>query len=290
MTLFHRTRLARLVVVALAAATGLVGLSATSASAAVCNSVGISAVVDANGAGGGVSTACAKGSSAKKASAVFSAVGVEVDRNRDGSVCRVNGLPKEATCQGLGNQYWALFWSDGKKGTWVYAQQGDASLTVPKNGSVAWAWQSGSTKREPGAAPPVIKPTPKPTPKPTKKPEPTKPPAEPKPTRTTTAAAATARAEASASAKASASALAKVKATASASAGETPSGSASASAEPSATDQASPAVASAQEASSAFKPEDEHSGLPAWVPVGVIVVLGAAAGGAVWWRRRTGAA
>jgi hypothetical protein len=37
-----------------------------------------------------------------------------------------------------------------------------------------------------------------------------------------------------------------------------------------------------------FAPEDEHSGLPAWIPVTVILVLAVGAFGGLWWRNRTG--
>jgi hypothetical protein len=295
MTLTHRSRLAGLVAAALAAAAGVVGLSSTAASAAVCSSTGITAVVDYNdGAGGGITTACTKASGSRKAVAVFGAAGVSMKRNPDGSVCQVNGKPADANCSRLGNQYWGLWWSNGKNGAWAYSQSGVDSLTIPENGSVAWAWQGPSGKRQPGVAPPVVKETPAPAPKPTRTPRPTKAPAAPKPTKKATVAAAakaTARATATATTKARVSAKATAKAP-DASARARPSASASRSdgVEPSPSDQASPAVTSAQKANSAFTPKDEHSGLPTWVPVGVIVVLGGAAGGAVWWRRRTGAA
>lgn len=297
-----RSRLSGLVAVALVAAAGLVGLSSSPAAAAVCNAAGISAVVDAKGAGGGVQTACDRGSGSKNATAVFRDVGVAMRRNRDGSVCQVNGLPSNATCQGLGAQYWALFWSNGKDGRWVYSSQGVDSLTVPQNGSVAWAWQSSSGKRQPGAAPPVISgtssPGPTKTPKPTRSPQPTKAPTTPRPTRTAKPASPTTTAASSpASARASAKARAKHRARASAAPRhKAPSASASqssptASTAPRSSDDAIPDVTSDPKVDTKFTPAAEHGGgLPLWVPVGVLVAIAGAAGGTAWWRRRTGTA
>jgi hypothetical protein len=301
MTTVLRPRLAGLVAAALAAAAGLVGLSSAPASAAVCSSTGISSVVDFNdGAGGGIRTACNKVSGSKKAAAVFGATGVHMTRNRDGSVCQVNGKPAGADCVQLGSRYWGLWWSNGKDHNWVYSQQGVDTLTVPKNGSVAWAWQGSSGRRNPGVAPPVIKASPAPTKSSTKAPpkgsgggqgggsKATTVPKSPEPTKAATRAAK--RAAASATPSPARSRSPKHSASASAS----PSASASATASPSAAsstaaDDASPAVTSTEPASSDFTPDDENGGLPAWVPIGVIVVLAGAAGAAVWWRKRTGA-
>ena len=286
-----------LVVATLVAAAGLVGLATVPASAATCSTSGISAVVDANdGAGGGVLTRCDDVTGSRNAAAVFSDVGVSVERNPDGSVCKVNGKPASVNCGRLGTAYWGLFWSNGTDGEWIYSNFGDKALTVPKNGSVAWAWQSGSGERRPGAAPPVVKPAPKPTPKPTPKPapKPTKAPgggtgatkssgprvsaATPTATvRATPSRAATSTPTPSLSASPSGSGSATATATASAS----PSGTATP------TDEAS-SLSSSEQANGEFKPAEKPSGLPAWVPIVVIVGLAAAAGGSVWWRKRTG--
>ncbi len=45
-------------------------------------------------------------------------------------------------------------------------------------------------------------------------------------------------------------------------------------------------MTSTEPTSSDFAPTEEDGGLPAWVPIGVIVLLGGAAGAAVWWRKR----
>lgn len=303
MTRRSTPRLAGLVAATLVAAAGLVGLQVGPASAAVCSTSGISAVVDANGAGGSTQTRCDPVTGARKASDVFAAVGVNVRRNPDGSVCQVNGLPSNAPCGGLGNQYWGLFWSNGTNGSWTYAQQGDVSLTIPRNGSVAWAWQSGGQQRKPGVAPAVVKPapTPKPTPAPTQKPKPTpKPAPKPTPEAPATATAGPSKGTPTVSSAKPSRDTRSTKAaratqapdrrtpspTPSATASATPSPSGSTTLEP--TDDATP-LTGAEKASGDFTPAEQGSGLPAWVPLSVIAVLAAAAGGAVWWRKRTGA-
>lgn len=310
MTRRSTPRLAGLVAATLVAAAGLVGLQVGPAGAAVCSTSGISAVVDANGAGGSTQTRCDPVTAGRKASVVFADVGVNVRRNPDGSVCQVNGLPTNARCGGLGNQYWGLFWSDGTNGSWTYAQQGDSSLTVPRNGSVAWAWQSSTQQRKPGVAPAVVKPaptpkpTPKSTPKPTPKPKPTpQPTPKPAPEAPATATGGTSNetpaATASSAAKHSRATRPSRPArptqppesrtpspTPSVTASATPAPSGSTTLEPS--DDATP-LTGAEKASGDFTPVEQGSGLPAWVPVSVIAVLAAAAGGAVWWRKRTGA-
>jgi hypothetical protein len=291
----RRARLAGLVAVALAAATGLVGLSTSTATAAVCSTAGTSAVVDAKGAGGGTRAFCDPVSGSKSASAVFQDVKVSVRRNPDGSVCQVDGLPEGAPCGGLGTQYWGLFWSNGRGGTWTYSQQGDTSLTIPKNGSVAWAWQSGSGERKPGVAPPVVNATPTPTPtktptpkpKPTKTPKPTRTPKTPKPTKAGTAAASAAPTGATATTAAAPLASASVSTTPSASAVVSPSESASESAAPSETLEPTPDVTGTQKVDTAFTPKEDHAGLPAWIPVSVILALALLAFGGLWWRNRS---
>jgi len=302
MTSIHRARLAGLVAAVLAAASGLVGISSAPSSAAVCGTAGITAVVDFNdGAGGGIATACNKVAGSKRAAAVFGATGFSMTRNPDHSVCLVNSKPNGAKCGRLGSEYWGLWWSDGKS-DWKYSQQGVDGLTVPKNGSVAWAWQGSSGQRKPGVAPPRIKSAPAPAPKktPTKTatqapkktrtqqpesgsvPAVTKASNPRKPTKTSAAADKPPKAK-----KSKAAARASKQAKASPSASARSSASASAAADPS--DEASPDVTSAKPVDSAFAPEREQDGLPVWLPVMVVLALAGAAGGTAWWRRRTGA-
>jgi len=314
MTSIHLPRLAALVAATLVAAAGLVGLSTTPAEAALCSKSGVNVVVDFNALGGGVQKGCDPGGAGKSADKVFPAAGFKLDFvNGSGFVCKVENLPGGGVCAKTppANAYWGLFWSDGKSGRWTYATTGVGGLSVPSGGFVAFGWQDSSSRHQPAAAPvnnqpaptpttaptkqptkaPTKKPTKKPTKAPTKKPTkasskaPTKAPKTPTPTTAPAATAGTTRAPA-----APGSAAAPASASASASAGPSPPESASTTIEPEGTGGASPDVTSAQEADNAFTPEDEPSGLPAWVPVTVIVALGGAAGVAVWWRRRTGAA
>lgn len=307
-----RHRLAGPVAAALVAAAGLVGLTSGTAHAAVCSRTGISAVVDFNdGAGGGVSTRCVAASGSKGAAAVFAAAGHTMRRNTDGSVCQVDHKPANADCQHLGSQYWALWWSDGTNGQWVYSQQGVDNLTVPKNGSVAWAWQGPSGRRQPGAAPPVVRPAPKPTPSPSKSPAPkpshaprgqgggghtkaahpvaTKAPTPTSAPRSTTAASPTAGASGAGSTRHRNRAAVR----SAASVGPTPSDAATPSVEASPLSEtlgpsASPAADAAGVADSAYSPGEQHSSMPAWVPIAVIVLLAGVAGGAALWRKRSG--
>ena len=150
------TGLATLVVATLVATAGLVGLQVGPAAAASCSTSGHTAVVDGGAAGGGTTSACDRSTGSRKAVAVFGAVGVDMRRNPDGSVCQVNGRPSGASCGGLGNQYWGLFWSNGQDGQWIYAQQGVDQLSIPTNGSVAWAWpcrHRRTTRPRPSASP-----------------------------------------------------------------------------------------------------------------------------------------
>jgi hypothetical protein len=301
MTVLHR-HLARLVVAALAATAGLVGLGAPPASAALCGGQGISVVVDYGSLGGGTATGCdSKGAQRGSARDVFKAVGVILaDAPREpGYVCQVNGNPGDGNCQGT-DAYWGLFWSDGKNGRWVYSTIGVGGLKVPEGGSVAFAWQSTENKREPGVSPArsTPKPTPKPTPAPpknTQKPAPTqgtggvggtggtKPGATSTPTKVAVVPQATSAASATPTPSAPVSASAAASASASAAA-------ASATATVSPTGSASPSPAIAADADGAFKPVSESSGLPVWVPVVVILVLALAAWVGLWWRNRSGEA
>ena len=297
-------RLAGLAAAALVAGAGLVGVSTVPASAAVCHGQGLTAVVDYNdGAGGGTQSACAATAGPRKARSVFEAVGVQMKHNPDGSVCQVNGEPKAATCRGLGSQYWGLWWSDGTDGSWTYSQRGADTLTVPRNGSVAWAWQGASGRRQPGVAPPVV----------TGAPAPTKTPAKTQtkaPTKKAGTGSGGTGGGSSTGGSAGAGGTAATAPTAPTStagtsgaprpqrsATRTPSvsnSSTAASESPAApetlepTDTA-PGATSREQVSGRLAPEQDENGLPAWVPIGVLAGLAAAVGGALWWRRRTGA-
>lgn len=287
-------RLTGLAVATLVAAAGLIGLQATPATAASCTTSGITAVVDSNdGAGGGTRSACDPTTSSANATRVFGDVGVSMKRNPDGSVCQVDGKPVDAHCGRLGNQYWALWWSDGTSGRWVYSQSGVDGLDVPENGAVAWAWQGPSGRRQPATAAPVVKAAPKPTPTATAKP--TKKPAHQPTTKaskgsaalaaTASHAAASASAEA-ASASASSPASAAPSSAATATSGSSPPASAAVPSSSLSDSPTSEAVVSPQTRLTSSDPDT--GGLPLWVPAAVVVALGAATGAVLWRRRTTG--
>jgi hypothetical protein len=282
-------RLAGLVVAALAATAGLVGLSTSPASAAACSGSGVSALVDFNdGAGGGVSAQCDPAGSSHTAFEIFKSAGFDQTRNPDGSICKVDGKPAGAQCGRLGNQYWGLYWSETATGKWIYAQSGaDALDGIPDGGRVAWVWQGACGARQPQQVK-TCSPTKTATPKPTKKPQPTK---KPRATKTATAAKPSASATALSSAQASVTPQATPTPTPSASAPVVPSVSATPSASPSESESAdgdTGTTTSAQDVDNDFTPAAEHSDLPVWVPFAVILGLAGAAGGTVWWRRRPG--
>lgn len=137
----------------------LAGLALTpppaGATSGYCSGSGVNAVVDFGALGGKIQKFCDPGGDGKTAGQVFEDVGAHLTRvsNFQGAVCRVEGEPSNASCTNMppADAYWGLFWSDGK--TWSYASSGVDGLKVPDGGTVAFAWQASSTKRNPGTAP-----------------------------------------------------------------------------------------------------------------------------------------
>jgi len=74
-----------------------------------------------------------------------------------GFVCRVDGAPADATCVEASppDAYWALFWSDGKSGEWVYSSLGVTGLKVPQGGAVAFVFQRSESRTWPSVPAPV---------------------------------------------------------------------------------------------------------------------------------------
>ena len=156
-----RRILGPVVVTALVAATGVLGAPASpavavprTAAAAACSSAdGVTAVVDFNELGGGVTAACDPAGAGKAAAQLFPDVGYELTYAQEGSgfVCRVSGKPADDPCVRTppATAYWSLWWSDGKSEEWVYSTDGVASLTVPDGGYVALAWHQGSGDASP---------------------------------------------------------------------------------------------------------------------------------------------
>jgi hypothetical protein len=143
----------------LAAATMVLpGVTVAPAAAATCSDAsGITVVVDRGVLGGSPSQTCVAGGG-KDAATLFAEAGHELERVQSfpGAVCRVDGAPANANCGRMPptNEYWGLFWSDGKSGSWVYSSSGVDNLDVPAGGSVAFAWQSSNTRRNPTVKPP----------------------------------------------------------------------------------------------------------------------------------------
>jgi hypothetical protein len=273
--------------VLVAAAVGLPALVLTGpARAATCaDSGGVSVVVDFKSLGGGAQSLCDADGGGQNASVLFTDNGYELTyaQRTPGFVCRVQGLPTpdQDPCINTSpsNAYWGVWWSDGKKGKWTYSTLGVGSLTIPAGGSVALAWDDLDGQSKPGVAPPktatatpspspTVKPTPTPTPTPvsTPKPTPTVAPSEspaPTPTETPTETP-----------------TPTPTATESATPTSTPTPSPSESESPSdpAADEVEPTNAAA---------DADDGGLPAWVPIAVLVALfGAAAVAAAVRRRR----
>ncbi|MGA8987008.1 hypothetical protein, partial [Aeromicrobium sp.] len=147
----------------LVGATGGTVVSSGVAFAAACPSgTGVTVVVnssvscDGNGGGPASSNFAAGGHSLKYAS------------RQPGFVCRVDGAPASDPCVNASpsDAYWALFWSDGKSGTWSYSSVGVGSLNVPTGGWVAFAFQSSNSRTYPGVRPYTAPSAPAPAPKP----------------------------------------------------------------------------------------------------------------------------
>jgi hypothetical protein len=300
MTPVRRTRLAGLVAAALAAAAGLVGLATAPASAALCSGQGVNVVVDFNGLGGGVQKGCDPGGAGRSGDKVFPAAGFALTyaQRQPGFVCRVNGAPNSDPCVNASpaNAYWGLYWSDGRSGKWTYSTAGVGGVSVPEGGFLAFSWQNGGDADPPGAAPvnsqpaPTKQPTTAPTRQPTKQPtrQPSKAPgggvAQPGTTPRPTPAVSSAAANRSATPTGPSSASPKAGAGSSRTSSTSPSPTDSA--QPTPEDEATAGLSSSEQVDSSFAPEEEHSGLPTWVPIVVLVGLAGAAGGALLWRRR----
>lgn len=168
-----RTTLSVATAVLVAAVTGVVlpTLTAGPAASAGCSgSSGVTAVVDFNELGGGVTAGCDGNGAGKAAAQVFSDAGYSLTfvQQDPGFVCRVSGKPENNPCVRTppATAYWSLWWSDGRSGEWAYASSGVTSLEVPDGGYVALAWHYGEGR----AGPPDVVPTPHQEPEPSDKP------------------------------------------------------------------------------------------------------------------------
>ncbi|GAA3551718.1 hypothetical protein [Nocardioides daeguensis] len=262
---------------------------ATATAAACSGSAGITVVVDSNQLGTGISAGCDPdgGTAANNFADAGYAIEYSQAAGMSGFVCKVNGRPADGDCTET-DAYWSLWWSDGKDGTWTYASRGVGSLRVPDGGYVAFAWHQGSGR----AVPPDVVPTPrvvepKPTPSPSaagtsgsggkKKPSATKKPT-PKPSAGATSTSPTASATPSPSPSATSA---------------TPT---EASTSPVPTDVPSQTqttglpsideVTDGPEATAADADSTDGGGFPAWLGIGLVVVVLGAAGAVPLIRRR----
>jgi hypothetical protein len=266
--------------------------SVASATTGYCTGDGVNAVVDFTALGGEVQKFCDPGGVGKSAGQVFEDVGAHLTRVQryPGAVCRVENRPANAGCVDMppADAYWGLFWSRGSG--WTYSSEGVDNLTVPNGGTVAFAWQTSSSARQPSVAP-AHPARPRPTPRPS--PAPTHSAPSPKPTAATHSASRHARGSAATATTPAAGGkhatrhhrarpLAKARhRTGTRVRASAPLARRSAPASPTVTASATPVAAAADHTPA----PTNGGGMPAWVPVVVIVAL-LGAGGAVAVRRR----
>lgn len=281
------SRVLRLVAAALLGVAALPAAVAAPAAAAACSgSEGVTVVVgtdvrcDADGGG--------------RAASNFTDVGHKLTyaTRAAGFVCRVNGAPASDPCVEASpvDAYWALFWSDGTSGEWVYSSLGVTSLRVPQGGSVAFVFQGSTSRTWPSVRPRVPGATSAPAaPRPTATSGSTgsgRPKSTPKPRARTTQKGSTPAPSASAGPRASAG----VSGTAGAPGASTAPSSRTPSTPPT---TVPPTTGDATDAASAYEPVAADPGPPstsnaAAITGAAVVVLLAIAGGVVWFRRRTG--
>ncbi len=275
----------RLAVAVFLAAAGL-GVPSAAHAATCSTSHGVTVVVDFHQLGGGVQTACDADGGGRSGDEQMSDAGHHLTyvQRQPGFVCRVDGAPADDPCVNTppDNAYWSLWWSDGKSGTWSYAAQGIASVSVPDGGYLALSWQGGDSKAPPRVTPKVH---PAPSPSPTHRPSarPTK-----KPTTAPASTAATATPPDAPTNTTSSPSTSGHTATPSHPRTHQPSSSAAA---PSPSDATSDATRASAAPERAVSDSSGSSGLPGWVaPVVVALLLGAAATLAVLRRKRSGGA
>jgi hypothetical protein len=246
---------------------------------------GVTVVVDHHQLGGGVDVRCDASGGGRDAATQLTDVGFHLTytQRQPGFVCRVDGAPASDPCVNTppADAYWSLWWSDGKSGTWSYAAQGIASVSVPDGGYLALSWQGGDSKAPPRVTPKVH---PAPSPSPTHQPS-------SRPTKKPTTAPASATASATppdAPTSTSSSPTSGHTATPLHPRTHRPSSSPAAPSPSAATSDATQASAAPERAVS---DSSGSSGLPGWVaPVVVALLLGAAATVAVVRRKRSGGA
>ena len=119
---------------------------------------GVTAVVDFNELGGGVTAGCDRDGGGDVAARVFADAGylLEPHPRMSTFVCKVSRKPASGPCA-ENDAFWSLWWSNGKDGRWHFSTQGANGLTVPDGGYVAFAWHQGTGE----ASEPDARPTPR---------------------------------------------------------------------------------------------------------------------------------
>ncbi|WP_243057020.1 hypothetical protein [Nocardioides sp. SR21] len=270
---------ARVAAAALLAAAAYAAVPAPPASAAGCTTAdGVTVVVDFHELGGGVQSGCIADGAGATAAELFGAAGFSLSyvQRQPGFVCRVDGVPADSPCVTTppADAYWALYWSDGRSGSWTYATSGAGGLRVPDGGYVGFSWNGSSTRATPGYSP-APHPSATPTPSPTRTPSPSAHPSQhhsATPTPTTSASAGPSETPSAAPTKKPRDKKSR-----------TPKPTAAETSTPQPTEEStSDAVPTSAEPT-----DPDGGGLPAWVAPAVIAVLfGGAAAAAVVRRRR----
>ncbi len=286
-------------VLATAAAGFVPVIAASPAAAAPCGSgTGVTVVVDFRELGGGVQSSCVAGGAGSAAASLFPSAGFPLTpvQNEPGFVCRVAGqpVPADEPCVTTPPQdaYWGLWWSDGK-GSWSYSNYGVSDLKVPDGSWVGFSWKGSASAQAPGITPTTPTPAaPTPTASPTQQqPQPSATPTSgsTKPKPTPSAAPTTLPPTPNASVSVTPTPTGSATPTEASTPTESPVPTESATPESSASAEESGAVPTAEpgvvEPTSAPVDVDD-GGLPAWVPVVVILLLFSGAAGVVVVRQR----
>ena len=119
----------------------------------------MTAIVDFDELGGGVTAGCDSNGGGQAASQVFRDAGYTLEYSQqpgmNGFVCKIQSKPADGDCA-ANDAFWSLWWSDGRSGRWVFSSQGVGTIDVPDGGYVAFAWHEGAGRAEP----PAVNPTP----------------------------------------------------------------------------------------------------------------------------------
>lgn len=250
---------------------------------------GVLVVVDFAELGGGVRKGCS--SDGGIASGLFERAGFPLVRviEDPSFVCRVSGKPAEDSCADTpgANAYWSLWTADGTTESWSYAQSGVDGLRVKEGGYLAFAWHQGGGR----AGPPGVNPTKRTAPSPSPSPTPTAGSGSGSGTKNSggrgSSATPTAKATESASAGSSASASPTPSESGSPSASDaTTSAAAAASSETTSRDLAEIDEITAAPPAADDAAADGDGGFPAWVGIGLAVLVLGAAGAVPIIRRR----